>query len=289
MLEARALSFGYPGAERLYRDFNLSVAPGERVALSAPSGFGKTTLCRLLAGYEKPQAGGVFVDGEPLPERGVCPVQLVLQHPELAVDPRMRMADVLLEARAACAPATGAGVEAGVGVEFGAESKAASESSTVSAHLACRSSVRKEGPSAGESLACGEGGASSSVVSDCAVRRTSLRAPFAKRKASRDLVLDDPELRRLIDGLGIQHRWLARFPHELSGGELQRFCLARALAVHPRYLVADEMSTMLDAITQARIWSFLLEELERGGAGLVFVSHSPALVGRIATRIVDLT
>lgn len=288
MLEARALSFGYPGAERLYRDFNLSVAPGERVALSAPSGFGKTTLCRLLAGYEKPQAGGVFVDGEPLPERGVCPVQLVLQHPELAVDPRMRMADVLLEARAACAPAS-VGRDDLVGAGFEVEGGAALESSAAaSARLACRSSVRKEGPSAGESLACGEGGASSSVVSDCAVRRTSLRAPFAKRKASRDLVLDDPELRRLIDGLGIQHRWLARFPHELSGGELQRFCLARALAVHPRYLVADEMSTMLDAITQARIWSFLLEELERGGAGLVFVSHSPALVGRIATRIVDL-
>ena len=44
-----------------------------------------------------------------------------------------------------------------------------------------------------------------------------------------------------------------RFPHELSGGELQRFCIARALAAEPRFVIADEMSTMLDALTQAQI------------------------------------
>lgn len=234
MLEAREVSFGYAGAAPLYRGFNLSVASGERVALSAPSGFGKTTLCRLLAGYEKPQAGNVLVDGEPLPERGASPVQLILQHPELAVDPRMRMADTLLEGMAG-----------------------------------------ERGVSACSDLASASG------------RRPSRCSPF-RRSGSVERVLADPEMSRLMEGLGIQRRWLSRFPHELSGGELQRFCLARALAARPRYLVADEISTMLDALTQAQIWGFLLEEVEREGMGLVFVSHSPALVERIATRVVDL-
>ena len=93
---------------------------------------------------------------------------------------------------------------------------------------------------------------------------------------------------RLLDDLGIQKRWLSRYPHELSGGELQRFCIARALAANPRYLVADEVSTMLDALTQAQIWRFLVGETSRRGIGLVFVSHSPALTDRIATRVVRL-
>ena len=93
---------------------------------------------------------------------------------------------------------------------------------------------------------------------------------------------------QLLDDLGIQGRWLSRYPHELSGGELQRFCIARALAANPRYLVADEISTMLDAVTQAQIWAFLVAEVERRGIGLVFVSHSPALTERIATRTVNL-
>lgn len=197
MLEARGITYAHPGArEPLYRDFDLAVGPGERVALSAPSGFGKTTLCRLLAGYERPQAGEILVDGAPLPKRGTCPVQLILQHPEAAVDPRMRMERTLAEA--------------------------------------------------------GE-------------------VPQG-----------------LLDDLGIQEKWLTRFPHELSGGELQRFCIARALMANPRYLVADEISTMLDAVTQAQIWRFLVTETKKRDVGLVFVSHSPALAERIATRTIDL-
>ena len=68
-------------------------------------------------------------------------------------------------------------------------------------------------------------------------------------------------------------------------GELQD---AAGLAANPRYLVADEVSTMLDALTQAQIWRFLVGETSRRGIGLVFVSHSPALTDRIATRVVRL-
>lgn len=201
MLEARDISFGYGRGPLLYKGFSLAVAPGERVQLAAPSGAGKTTLGRLLAGYEIPQAGRILADGVPLPRRGLCPVQLIGQHPELTLDPRMRMGQSLLEA--GVAPGTGEGD-------------------------------------------------------------------------------------RLMEALGIRTAWLARYPHELSGGELQRFCIARALGAAPRYLVADEISTMLDAVTQAQLWQVLLAEVQSRNLGLVFMSHSPALAARVATRVVDL-
>ena len=139
----------------------------------------------------------VLVDGRPLPRRGVCPVQLIQQHPEQAVDPRLRMRKTLAEAG------------------------------------------------------------------------------------------EVPQ--QLLDDLGIREEWLQRFPHELSGGELQRFCIARALATRPRYLICDEVSTMLDAVTQAHIWRVLLAYAERERAGMLLVSHTPALTNRIATRTLDLT
>ena len=193
MLEAHDISFGYvKGANPLYEDFSFSIAPGERVALVAPSGFGKTTLCRLLSGFEQPWSGDVLCDGEPLPTSGACPVQLIGQHPELAVDPRLRMQTTLSEAG--------------------------------------------EAPSS------------------------------------------------LLDALGIRTEWLRRYPHELSGGELQRFCIARAVISKPRYLIADEISTMLDAFTQAQIWHFLLDWQTESDTGMVLVSHSPALLEHLATR-----
>lgn len=79
-----------------------------------------------------------------------------------------------------------------------------------------------------------------------------------------------------------------RYPGELSGGELQRFCIARALGGQTRFLLADEISTMLDLITQSQIWNFLLEEVKRRKMGLLVVSHSGELLERVCTRIVDL-
>ena len=92
----------------------------------------------------------------------------------------------------------------------------------------------------------------------------------------------------LLKEMGIESEWLKRWPSELSGGELQRFCIARALACAPRYLVADESTAMFDAVTQARVWRFLVKWCEENGAGLVFVSHSPELIDYVATRTVML-
>lgn len=198
-LEASHVTFAYRGRRKhpILQDVSLQIAPGERVGLKAPSGRGKTTLCRLLAGYEKPLSGQVLLEGKPLSSiRGACPVQMIWQHPETAVDPLLRLGDTLREA----------------------------------------------GPI-------------------------------------------DPAL---LTQLHIQEAWLERYPSELSGGELQRFCLARALQPSTQYLLCDEISAMLDLVTQAQIWQFLLKTAEERRLGLLVVSHSEALLERVCTRVIGL-
>ena len=89
-LKVENLSFSYEnGGRHVLTRISLKIEPGERVGLVAPSGYGKTTLCRLLAGYERPEAGTVEIDGIPIENiRGCMPVQLIWQHPEQAVNPR---------------------------------------------------------------------------------------------------------------------------------------------------------------------------------------------------------
>ena len=85
MLEAKNLSFSYEkksSSRKILKDVTLSVKPGERVGILAPSGAGKTTFLKILGGYLFPDSGCVLVDGKPLPKKGRCPVQLIWQHPE---------------------------------------------------------------------------------------------------------------------------------------------------------------------------------------------------------------
>ena len=197
-LEAIDISFKYgKGSRQILDHVNLSVEPGEKVGIMAPSGYGKTTLCKILAGYERPDQGKVLVDGMPILKiRGYCPVQMIWQHPEQAVNPRVRMQTVL-----------------------------------------------QEGDSISE---------------------------------------------RVIEGLGIERDWCNRYPGELSGGELQRFCIARALGERTRFLIADEISTMLDPITQSQIWNFLLAEVKERKIGLLVVSHDEKLMEQVCDRIMRL-
>ena len=198
ILTAKDISFRYSKKDReILSGFSLEVSQEEVVGLVAPSGFGKTTLCKILAGYQKPDRGEVLLDGKPLSGiKGPCPVQMIWQHPERAVNPRLKMEKILSD---------GGQVE-----------------------------------------------------------------------------------NRIIEGLGIEEDWLNRYPQELSGGELQRFCIARALGKETRFLIADEISTMLDLITQSQIWHFLLEETRRRHIGLIAVSHSSALLDEICTRKIEL-
>ncbi len=196
-LEARNIYFRYDRKQPwILEDCSVRVDRGECLAISAPSGYGKTTLAMLLSGYIKPVKGEILIDGKALPEKGVCPVQLIHQHPEKAINPRWRLKRVLEE--------------------------------------------------------------SGKIDAD------------------------------VLHAFGIEHEWLDRFPRELSGGELQRFCVARALMSGADYLICDEISTMLDVITQAQIWNVVLEEAKKRNMGLIAVTHNMHLAKKIATRIVDL-
>lgn len=181
----------------ILRNVSLTIEKGERLAIFAPSGCGKTTLAMLLAGSLKPEQGKILLNGRPLPHKGVCPVQLIRQHPEQAINPRWRLKQVLEESVA----------------------------------------LREE----------------------------------------------------ILDVFGIERAWLERFPRELSGGELQRFCVARAMMSGADYLICDEISTMLDAITQAQIWNVILNETAKRNTAVITITHNPHLAHRITDRTIDLS
>ncbi len=82
-LEAREISFRYGRKSPwILKNFSMTAEKGECIAVSAPSGYGKTTLAMLLSGYLKPEEGSILLDGKKFPKKGYCPVQLIFQHPE---------------------------------------------------------------------------------------------------------------------------------------------------------------------------------------------------------------
>jgi peptide/nickel transport system ATP-binding protein len=189
LLEARNICFSYRKGRPLLDGFSFTLHAGERAALIGPSGCGKSTFARILAGYLRPHSGEVLLNGKPLPAEGYCPVQLIYQHPEKAVNPRRKMGQTLIE-----------GWEP-----------------------------------------------------------------------------EDAFLARM----GIEKPWLERYPRELSGGEIQRFCIARALGPKTRFIIADEISTMLDVITQAQIWQALLDIVTARNLGLLVITHNPYLAEKL--------
>jgi peptide/nickel transport system ATP-binding protein/Fe3+-transporting ATPase len=91
----------------------------------------------------------------------------------------------------------------------------------------------------------------------------------------------------LLHRFGIHPGWLDRYPHELSGGELQRITLIRAMNRSTRYLIADEVTASLDPNTQALIWQAVIEWAKSRQVGVLAISHSQTLLERISDRIDD--
>ncbi len=194
-LKGQQLTFSYEDRKEVFRNIDIEIGSEERVALFARSGFGKSTLGKILSGYELPDSGTVTLDGEKLPTRGFSPVQLIYQHPEKSVNPKWTIRKIL-----------------------------------------------------------SEGGS-----------------------------LDT----KVLEKLELPLEYLERYPFELSGGELQRICIARAIQTETKFVIADEITTMLDTITQAKIWKFLLEEVKSRGIGLLVITHNKHLANRICTRMID--
>lgn len=191
------ISFKYPSAKKyILKDIDIYLDNKKITGLVGDSGSGKSTLCKILSGYVQRYEGRVTLNGEELPKKEFCPVQLIYQHPEKVMNPKWKMADVL-----------------------------------------------------GESWE----------------------------------VPDD-----LLEEFGIQKSWLTRFPQELSGGELQRFSVLRAINPKTKFLIADEMTTMLDAITQVQIIASVLKIVKERNMGFMLVSHDMDLVNTICDDIIYL-
>lgn len=197
-LETKNLGFYYEKNRWIFKDINLSLESKTITVLLGDSGLGKSTLAKIFAGYEKPTEGSVALDGaDYLKRKAYCPVQLIQQHPEKAINPRFKMRDVLHE-----------------GYEHD---------------------------------------------------------------------------KSLLDDLGIEDSWLKRYPLELSGGELQRFCIARSLGPMTQFIIADEISAMLDPVTQAQIWTTLVEESVKRGIGILAITHDIDLAEKLGGRRLVMT
>jgi len=221
MLSADAVTktFG-SGAGRVIavEHVTLQLRAGARLGLVGPSGSGKSTLAQIMALLLAPDDGVVSVDGTRVAVCGVrCDrelrhrVQLVWQSPRMAVDPRLRVGDAIVEPLAA-----------------------------------------------------------SGLLPAGRAERRALIAVWAAR-------------------VGLTHDLVERFPHEVSEGQLQRACLARALIVNPRYLICDELSSMLDVSTQAALLEVIAAAQDERELGVMLITHDRTLASAWCEQTVDIS
>lgn len=120
--------------------------------------------------------------------------------------------------------------------------------------------------------------------------QASYVAEWRKRRAE-ELGVDldpaeQPPEREVLDAIAQQkHAILQRYPHELSGGQLQRVMIAMAMSCNPSILIADEPTTALDVTVQATILDLLRELRDRRGMAMIFITHDLSLIADIADSV----
>ncbi|WP_050930084.1 ATP-binding cassette domain-containing protein [Aestuariivita boseongensis] len=98
----------------------------------------------------------------------------------------------------------------------------------------------------------------------------------------------DARVKEALDMVGLPQSFAARYPHELSGGQRQRVGIARAIALRPDFILADEIVSGLDVSSQAQVLNFLGELVRDLGLTLAFISHDLSVIRRLCTRVLVL-
>lgn len=94
------------------------------------------------------------------------------------------------------------------------------------------------------------------------------------------------ELKKLIESVGLSEEFLQRFPNELSGGQLQRVCIARAIATRPKFIMLDEAVSSLDVSTQVEILDLLQELKKEYNLSYIFVTHDLLTIAYICDSVI---
>ena len=191
---------------------SITVNKGETYGLVGESGCGKSTVGRLIAGLERPSGGAIELDGRDLATlkgrdavRIHRDVQMMFQDSYAAMDPRMRIDQILAE--------------------------------------------------------------------PMSIQKTGNTRQIAQR------------IMEILEQVGLTEEILDRYPHEFSGGQLQRIGFARSLTLAPDLIVADEPVSALDVSVQAQVLNLMKDLQQELGLSYLFISHDLAVVQYMADRI----
>jgi len=94
-----------------------------------------------------------------------------------------------------------------------------------------------------------------------------------------------PQVEALLQSVGLHPSHARRYPHEFSGGQRQRIAIARAMALKPKVIIADEAVSALDVSIQAQVINLMMDLQQQTGVAWIFISHDMAVVERIANRV----